>query len=350
MKKELLNHNEIIHGPSPQVIKAIHNFDPRKASRYFDGYYGSLLAPELARRFGLPVERVSVGYGIEFFLRPIFDSLDPHRDTILTSTPHFGFYSVYARAKKLKLTTFNILDRGDRFEFDVDDCLRKIKKFRPKIILITSPNNPTGNSIEPLALAKILSAAVAQSALVVLDEAYWGFDARYDEAATLRLLKKYENLIVLRGFSKHYALAGLRIGFVLWGKRAKEIIRYEDLYLGGSRLLEEVAIAALRSGPYYKKLSQTIIAEREHFITRVNRLKYFVAYASNANFVMVKIDKRAIGEFKKRGAKCKVVISKFTSPQFIRVSLGLHEYNTEFAALLKSIDGAIIKKSLKQNA
>ncbi len=343
MKRRLLNRNEVIHSPAPAVAKAIRNFDSSEASRYFDGYYGSSLVPEIARRFRLPINRVSVGYGIEFFLRAIFDSLEPRRDIVLTNAPHYGFYSVYADVKKARLITCQILDHGDHFEFDINDCLHKIKEFHPKIILITSPNNPTGNSMDPRAVESILKASQAikkrgRVPLVVLDEAYYGFDPNYDERAVVRLLKKYENLVILRGFSKYYALAGLRIGYALWGARAKAIIRYDDLYLGGSRLLEEVAVAALHSEPYYRKLSKSIIAERQRFIARLSRLKNFIPYASNANFVMVKIDKRVMPEFKKREAKLGAAISKFTSPQFIRVSLGFYKDIEPFAALLESID------------
>jgi histidinol-phosphate aminotransferase len=355
MKKRLLNRNEIIKEPSPAVSKAIRDFDPRKASRYFDGYYGSSLIPELAQRFKLPLDRISVGYGIEFFLRAIFDSLDPRRDVILANAPHYGFYSVYARSRKIKLATFQILDRGDHFEFDMNDCVQKIKRLRPKVILLTSPNNPTGNSVGPRAIANILHVTQATKIggwqpLVVLDEAYWGFDPDYNEKATMRLLKKYENLIILRSFSKRYALAGLRIGFALWGSRAKEIIRYDNLYLGGSRLLEAAAVAALRSEPYYAKLSRTVITERELFTARISRLKNFTPYVSNANFVMVRMDKKAIPEFKKRSDALNVTIWKFTMPEFIRVSLGLPKYNRQFAALLELIDKAVIKKSLKKHA
>jgi histidinol-phosphate aminotransferase len=338
MKRRLFNRNEVIQGPSPEALQAIRKFDSREASLYFDGYYGSSLAPELAQRFNIARAQVSVGYGIEFFLRAIFDSLDPERDSILTNEPHYGYYSAYANAKKISLTTFQILDRGDHFEFDIDDCVAKIKKYRPKVVLITSPNNPTGNSMRPDDLGKIMRSTRATQSLVVLDEAYWGFDPKYDEAATMRLLKKYENLVILRGFSKRYALAGLRIGFALWGKSAKKIIRYDDLYLGGSPLLEAVAVAALKSESYYANLSKAIIAERKQFIARVGRLKSFTPYASNANFVMVKIGAKALSEFKKREAKLPVAISKFTTPQFIRVSLGFHKDVEAFIVLLESID------------
>ena len=319
------------------MAQVIHSFDLKKAPLYFDGYYGSRLVPELASRFKISPKQISAGYGVEFFLRAIFDSCDPAKDVVLTNAPHYGFYSVYAKAKKVSLATFGVIDKGDRFVFDIDGCLKKIKSLQPKIILITSPNNPTGNSIAATDFAKILRGA-KKDTLVVLDEAYWGFDEKYDEATILRLLKKNENLVILRSFSKRYALAGLRIGYALWGTRAKTIIRYDDLYLGGSRLLEDVAVAALQSESYYRNLSRTIIAERNRFTARVNRLKHFKAYQSNANFILVKVEKRMIPVLEKRLARLDAAISKFVMPEFMRVSLGSKKDTTEFLHVLRVVD------------
>jgi histidinol-phosphate aminotransferase len=327
--------------PAPKVVRAIRDFDLRKSAAYFGGYYGSDLRPELARRFALPKEQISVGYGAEFFLRAIFDACDPKKEVVLVNAPHYTFYAGYARLKKIRLATFPLVDRGDRFEFDIDDCLSKIRAIRPKVVLITSPNNPTGNSIAPRDLEKVLRATnptAKSKTLVVLDEAYWGFDDAYDEHAFLRLLKKYDNLVMLRSFSKRYALAGLRIGFALWGKRAKDIIRYDDLYLGGSRLLEDIALAALKSESYYRAVARRIIVDRVKFIRDVNNLQHFTAYDSQANFVLVKIDKKTSSATRRELDKLDVAISKFISPEFMRVSLGSHRHIAEFTKTLRNVD------------
>jgi histidinol-phosphate aminotransferase len=331
--------------PAPKVLRALRGFELAAAPRYFDGYYGSSLAPELARRFKVPRDRVSIGYGVEFFLRSIFDSCRPERDVVLANAPHYTFYSVYAKAKNIRLETFGMLDRGDHFAFDVDDCLKKIRQTHPKVILITSPNNPTGNSISPKDFERVLRAA-PKTTLIVLDEAYWGFDEKYDESAFLRLLKKYENVVILRSFSKRYALAGLRIGFALWGARAKAIIRFDDLYLGGSRLLEEIALAALDSEPYYRKITQTFLGDRKKFIAEVNKLKYFTAYASTANFVAVKVNERAKKSMAAQLENMETQIAKFISPDFMRVSLGSCSHIAGFVSLLKKIDAIVAANAI----
>src|SRR5581483_5272680 len=162
------------------------------------------------------------------------------------------------------------------FNFDIDNCLSKIEESKPKVVLITSPNNPTGNSINLADFRKILD-KTDKTTLVILDEAYFGFDENYNQQDFIALLEKYDNLMILRSFSKLYALAGLRIGFALCGKKVKDILRYQNFYLGGSRLLEEIAIAALESDDYYKGLSSEVISDRQKFISEIGKLKNFKA-------------------------------------------------------------------------
>ncbi len=341
MKKQLLlNRNEVAQGPSPKVIQAVRRFTPGKASFYFDGYYGSVLGPRIANEFGVPEERVSVGYGIEFFLRSILDGLDPKTDTVLTHDRHYTFFDHYTKAKGLTLRTFRMIDRGDRFEFDVKDCIKKIRARAPKVVLIVSPNNPTGNTISAADLKKIARAA-GKRTLVVLDESYYGFDRDRNDRGFLALLTACPNLVLLRGFSKLYALAGLRIGFALWGKTAKQLARYDDLYLGGSRILEEAAIAALDAKPYYRALRKEIMADREFFIKNANRLRNFRAYSSGANFVIVKVGTKAVPLVRKFLADAPVIIAKFVTPDFMRVSIGVRKNTAGFLAAMKRIDGKI---------
>lgn len=332
-KKLLLNRNEIIQGPAPECLNVLKNFDPKHASFYFDGYFGSVLQPKLSEIFSLPKERILVGYGIEYFLRIIFDSLRADKDTVVTHELHYTFYSTYLNFKKVRLAQFKLVELADTFEFDVGDCLDKIRGTNPKVVLITSPNNPTGHSIKVDDLSKILTEA-SKDTLVVLDEAYYGFDDEHDEKGFLSLLESYDNLLILRSFSKLYALAGMRIGFGLCGKRVKEILGYQDSYLGGSRVLEEVALAALNAKDYYRKLSSEIIADRGYFIEAVSSLKNFKAFASKANFVFVNVDPEVKSKFEGALESQDFLISKFMNASYMRVTIGSNLHTKRFLKLL----------------
>lgn len=340
MKKLLLNRNEIIQGPAPECLGVLKNFDPKHASFYFDGYYTSILSQKLSEIFNISANQIMIGYGVEHIFRTIFDNLNPTNDIVLTHELHYTFYSKYLDFKGIKLSEFKLIENEDNFNFDIDDCLKKIIELNPKVILITSPNNPTGNSIDLESFSKILDAS-SKDSLVVLDEAYFGFDKDYDEKSFLSLLQKYDNLIILRSFSKLYALAGMRIGFGLCGKRVKEMLHYQDLYLGGSRILEEVAIMALNSTEYYENLSQEIIEDRDYFTESVNKLSHFKAYVSKANFVLVKVNAESKPILESKLEKENFLISKFVDGNYMRVTIGSRFHTQKFLEVLSEVDKSI---------
>lgn len=336
MDKKLLNRNEVIQGPSPKVLDALKNFPSEQISLYFEGYFGSALIPKLSKIFQLSEEQIIIGYGLEDIFRTIFDSLKSEDDVVLTHELHYTYYDKYLNFKNIRLENFRLIENPNEFVFDVDDCLEKISELKPKVVLITSPNNPTGNSINLADFEKILD-KTDKTSLVVLDEAYFGFDDTYNQQDFIALLEKYENLIILRSFSKLYALAGLRIGFALCGNKVKELLRHQNSYLGGSRLLEEVAIAALESEDYYKKLSVEVIEDRENFISKTRRLKNFQPFDSKANFVLVKVSRDVKQPLEQELSKENVLISKFVSEDFMRVSIGSKHDTENFLKVLAKI-------------
>ena len=335
--KLLLNRNEVIQGPSPKCLEVLKNFPPGKVAFYFDGYFGSVLIPKLSKIFTFSEQQIIIGYGLEDIFRIIFDNLKPETDVVLTHELHYTYYDKYLNFKNVRLENFKLTENQNEFTFNIDDCLEKIQKIKPKVVLITSPNNPTGNSINLADFEKILNVADTAT-LVVLDEAYFGFNENYNQQDFLALLEKHENLMILRSFSKLYALAGLRIGFALCGTKIKEILRYQNYYLGGSRILEEVAISALESENYYKNLSEEIIEDRKNFISEVNKLKNFKAFDSKANFVLVKVNENIKNTFEQEMDNIDFSVSKFVFENFMRVSIGSKQHTEKFLGVLIKID------------
>lgn len=333
----LYNRNEVLQGPSPKCVQVLRSFSPRNLSRYFEGYFGSLLIPALSKKFLIPEQHIMLGYGLEDVLRIVFNRLKSGTDTLLTHDPHFTYYDKYLRFRGVTVESFGMIEAQHAFVYDISDCLKKIDAVRPTVVLITSPNNPTGNSISVEDLSRVLRRA-KRSTLVVLDEAYFGFDERYGQQAFIGLLKKHPNFMILRSFSKQYALAGLRMGYALCGKDVKKLLQFQNYYLGGSRLLEEVAVAAMSDVQYYKKLSHEIISDRKRFIASVNTLKNFRAFDSNANFVYVKANTIVLAKLKKGLEHEEALISKFVTEACMRVTIGSKRYTDAFLKLLRETD------------
>lgn len=333
----LLNRNETLVPPAPKCLKVLRTCKPHTLSQYAAGYFGSILADAVAKKYRFPREQVIVGFGSEDLLRHIFNTLDPAVDTVLTNDLHFTYYTKYLSSRKIALHTFAMIEGETTFRFDTQDCIALYRKQKPKLLLITSPNNPTGNVIPLPDLKKILS-VVSQKTIVVMDEAYYGFDPDYDEQEFLSLLVQYPNLLLLRTFSKLYGLAGLRIGYALCGSKVKEMIQYQDRYLGMNRLAEDIAVAALTSPAYYKKIAGMFFKDRDSFISRVRKLKHITVYDSRANFVMIKPDKKMLPLLIKKMQDMPVLIARFVGENFLRVSLEPTRHTKQFLKIVEGLD------------
>jgi histidinol-phosphate aminotransferase len=308
---------------------------------YIPHYYGSLLAPKLAQKFNVPEDRIIVACGAEDLLTMAFDMLNPAKDSALLHKLHFDFYHIYLKGRGVPYHEFRIIEGKNAFSFDIHDCVLKIKKFKPKLILITSPNNPTGNSISYKDAVRILNAA-PKTSIVALDEAYYGFDPKYEEKKFLALVKRYPNLMLIRTFSKLYALAGMRIGYALCGKDIVPMLKYIRPRLGGSRVLEEVAAAALESPAYYRKLSKEIARERKLTLNAVNKLSHFKAFDAKGNALTIKIDPVITPYLLKEMKEARALVCKLYGPHLLRVSVSNHEYMEAFRKMMKRVDKAIL--------
>lgn len=332
-----LNRNEVMQGPAPKVLDVIRNFDSSHLNLYLPGYSNSLLIRRLSELYKLPEEQIIVSYGEEDFFRTVFNTLDPQSDVVLMHNQHYSYYDIYLGFRNVNLKTFKLEQKEELFVFSVDDCIAQYQATRPRVILITSPNNPTGNSISSGDLEKILRQA-SPEVLVVVDEAYWGFDNTYEERNFLSLLGKFPNLVFLRSFSKLYALAGLRISYALCGRDFKASIGYQNRYLGLSRISEEAALAALDSQDYYKKISKEIIQDRDGFISVVRTLKHFKAYDSVANFVLIRAEGLQAKLLKDRLLVELEIIAKPVGEDLFRVTIGDDVRTHKFVAILSEID------------
>lgn len=347
MKKQLiLNRNEIVQGPSPKVMNVLHNFPAQRVSMYIDAYQDSILKKTITKQFKIKEEQIIIGYGIEDLLKTIINNLSG-KDILLTHELHYTFYKKYADFRGITIATFQLIEDNNAFSFDIEDCINKIAELSPKVILIASPNNPTGNSLSPTEAIRIIRAA-DKNTLVIIDEAYWGFDINYDQKKILQLIKQYDNVVLLRTFSKFYAMAGLRIGFALCGKQATKMLRYQNHYLGASRILEEAAIAALRSPSYYKNLSREIIKTRDWLIAKTNNLKFFKAYNSNSYLLIVRTTPVAKKLLERKSKKMKAIIFKFVNDDLMRVSISKKEYAQELIKVFQEIDLSLATSSKKQ--
>ena len=174
----------------------------------------------------------------------------------------------------------------DAYEFDMKSLLSQAKKTKPRIIVITTPHNPTGAVISRNDLEKVIKEN--PSSLIIVDEAYLGlstvtYDAKY-------LINSYNNVVFCRTFSKLYGLAGIRLGYGLCTPMAKQVFKLDLNPFRVSNIGRKVCIAALRDKTYYSALTKTIIKFKDDFIAEINKIKGIKAYKSAANFIFIRFN------------------------------------------------------------
>jgi histidinol-phosphate aminotransferase len=219
----------------------------------------------------------------------------------------------------------------------MDALVQLYRREKPRAVLISSPNNPTGNSISLPDLKSVLGEL--RDTIVILDQAY-AFGGFNDHLEIL--LNDNPNLILVRTFSKYFALAGLRIGFALVGENIHKLTRSTNRYLGFNRLSEEVAIAALDSPDYYRMISDKMNQDKELYYAELGRLKGFKVFRSDANFVLVKIPTDIIPELKKF-LQARGLFVKFMNEErlrtHLRITLGTQEENRAVVRAIQEFSG-----------
>ncbi|HQG56865.1 MAG TPA: histidinol-phosphate transaminase [Bacteroidales bacterium] len=293
IKKQLifLDRNENNYGPAPackKVLRRRSNGFLNIYSRDFTRGVKSVLSERLSQDTGIPESRILLGYGSEDILKQVVQCYLKDGGKILIPSYSWWYYKkIAAEASGVNIEYPIIeIEKENRFEYDIDILLKTYREKKPAIILLSSPNNPTGNRLEIKQLKLILDNT--PDCTVILDEAYSKFDPGFNVNAA-EFVEKYPQLIIIRTFSKYYALAGLRIGYALIGARHEHLQLLSTRYLGFNRLPEQIAIAALNSSDYYRKIQRKMVQDREMLYNEFNALPGFKAYVSYANFILVRI-------------------------------------------------------------
>lgn len=203
-----LDFNENTIGPSPKVVQAIRAIPADHYGIYpeYDGLREALLA-----NLGLPLQIDQIGLfnGVDAALHAIFQAYGDRGETLLTTSPTFGYYTPCAQMQGMAIEAvpYQLPD----FAFPLDAVRHALVGGSPRILLICNPNNPTGTRLPPEPILEL--AAAAPQTLVVIDELYEAFTG--DSVLPLADFVATPNLVVLRSLAKTAGLAGLRMGFAI---------------------------------------------------------------------------------------------------------------------------------------
>ena len=206
----LLASNESPDPPLPQVVEAITR-TLSGLNRYPDPS-NSGLRTALANRYGVPANRIAIGNGSCDVLLAAGEALLEPGAELVYAWPSFSVYPHLGAASGARAITVPL---NDRDEHDLDAMATEITA-ATRMVVVCNPNNPTSTAL-PLDALAAFAERVPRHVALILDEAYCEFSLLEDPDASLELLGKHPNLVLLRTFSKIYGLAGLRVGFALCG-------------------------------------------------------------------------------------------------------------------------------------
>jgi histidinol-phosphate aminotransferase len=246
-----LDRNEFNYAPSQEVVEALKNFDINKLcfyTRIYDEGKKSILSVYLSESYGIDEPQVLLGYGGEDILKQAvhyFLTQEDGNKTMLIPKFSWWYYKSIADEVDGHTLQYPLYEDGNTFKYDFAAMKEMVQRENPKVLLIASPNNPTGNGLTPAELDALL-AELPVTTIVLVDEAYASFVST-DTDYIKMLVDKYPNLIISRTLSKFYGLPGLRMGFGFMSKELANFGKYSNKYLGYNRISEDIAIAALKS-------------------------------------------------------------------------------------------------------
>lgn len=309
-----LSSNENPFPPLPGVVEAVQA--QTSYNRYPDATALALRAV-LANRFGLTAEQVHVAPGSVAILHELARATSGPGDEIVYAWRSFEAYpGVVTVAGATSVQVPNRADGGH----DLDAMAAAVTE-RTRMVLVCSPNNPTG-PIVTAAEFDAFMAAVPQSVLVVLDEAYAEFVT--DEAAVHGhpLLAAHPNLVILRTFSKAYGLAGLRVGYALGPDYVLDAVRACAIPLSVTAQGQAAALASLEREAELLERVTEIAALRDRIVDELRAQGWDVPDAQG-NFLWLPTGERTVAAaaaFEDAG-----IIVRAFPPEGIRISIGEHE-------------------------
>lgn len=322
-----LDANENPYGPSPRVAEAL------AEAAYLHIYpdpESRALRDSLADYTGLPADYLMVGHGADELIDLTMRLFLEPGDAIITCPPTFGMYRFDAAinaAQVVKVT------RDADFSMPIDSITTLFNGLMPpKLLFITSPNNPDGSLISDADLKQLLDLPV----IVILDEAYVEFSGQ----SRIHWVPDYDNLIVLRSFSKWAGLAGLRVGYGAYPlpiiEHLWKIKQPYNVNLAGQ-------IAAQVSLEDRERLLGTVmqlIETRETCMQQLLTIPWLKPYPSHANFVLCKVIDRSALEVKTRLAEHGILVRYYQSAgltDHIRISMGLPAHMHRLVEILQQL-------------
>lgn len=271
--------NESTVGPSPKVKKALIDFVTSERINTYPHDY-SLLHKKIAEYIGVAENNIRITDGADGAIEAIAFSCLEKDDEVIIPTPSFGMFYIPPAIQDASIIK---PEYGKNMEFPTDAVLEKITN-KTKLIIICNPNNPTGTLIKKEDIVRILDKA--KNAFVMIDEVYGEFTGK----TCADLITKYSNLFIIRSFSKAFAMASLRVGYIITNVlNISEINKVVAPY-NVNQFAVVGALAALDDLEYMKNYVDEVVNKSKPLLEtflNTNMIKY---YPGAANYLLIEVE------------------------------------------------------------
>ena len=315
-----LNTNENPYPPSPAII-AIINSLLGDTMRLYPDPMADQLRNTISELYHFRSDNIVVGNGSDDIICMVIKTFVNEKDSIICFNPTYSLYPVLAQIQDAKTIHIELDENFNIPERFLKSELKKLALRNDlKVFFIPSPNSPTGN---PFPVNQIEQICQEFKGIVLVDEAY----ADFANDNCLRLLKKYQNLILSRTMSKSYSMAGVRLGWAISSPEIiKAMIKVKDSY-NVNTLSQKLATAALKDQKYFKETMEKIKETRNHLSLELIALGFKVI-PSQANFILTSPpDKNGEALFKFLRQR-NVLVRHFSgerTKRYIRITIGRRE-------------------------
>ncbi len=325
-----LDANENPYGPSPKVIDSLQ--DSSKFNVYPDPLQ-RVIRKALAAYTGLNESQVVAGAGADEIIELLVRLFVGPGDKVVHFPPTFGMYEVATRLSQGQIIS---VARDENFNINIEQTKSNVDA-NTKLIFLANPNNPTGTLTSEKSIRSLLDLGV----MVAIDETYHEFCG----TTAANLLTEYENLIIIRSFSKWAGLAGLRIGYGLMSPElAKYLFTIKSPY-NVSVAAETAMLASLEDMDLLLQRVRDLVEERERMVASLRGISGIYCFPSKGNFLLCQFPANMTEIVYSRLASRGIFVRRFTHPQTkncLRISVGKDYQNDAVVDAISSIMGVAV--------
>ena len=321
-----LNTNENPYPPSPAVAEALRTLDVERLRRYPDPT-ADALRDAIAAHWGVQRENVICGNGSDDLLTMIFRAFTSPERPVAVLDPSYSLYPVLAAMQESPVIRIPLARGSFELEVDLAEAARGAN-----LAMLTRPNAPTGNAIPRESIEKFCRDF---DGVVTIDEAY----ADFADDDCVEFATKFDNVLVMRTFSKSYSLAGVRLGYAIGAKELIDgLMKLKDSY-NLDMMTQTVGLAAFEDQATLQKHVSMIRATRSRLAGELEKLRFRVI-PSQTNFLFVSPPDgdaaRIFSELRKNAVIVRYFPGEVTG-NYLRITVGTDEETDRLLELLKGI-------------